>query len=1080
MIQKTLITDNEQELTAYIQKMSGEDYYRKSGDQLLLFTDQNNQADHLKNRFDTIRGLLPKIKIVGISMPVYPIYREQDPSFLGAGYSFLLMERAKIDVFYYDFHKLTAQEAGKQFRREIRYKEHVAGIMLLSAGVNRDIDRFLATVAKGDRFDIPIIGVQSGADHTPYICGNFSNGLPCDYGIAVLVFSGRGLNVYYNYDMGWKAIGKEMRVTKTTGNYCVSSIDNMPAVSIYQDYLGVEPDEFFIENVREFPFVTMRGDRQVVRTPSGFDENGNIQFIARVYEGDTLKLSYGNPKRLLDETKLYVDSMRSFGPQALFLVICENRALFLGDQASTDITGYQSFMPQLAWVRGFSAIMVDKLGGGIVNSAVLSLGMREGAPSQHDLSGSKVITPVQIKKGATPRDQRLAMFLEKTTKELEDMAIAADSANAAKSEFLSQMSHEIRTPINAILGMNEMILRESHNESILRYARNVQTAGLSLLGIISDILDFSKIEACKMEIFPYEYELASMINDLVNLIKHRAEGKGLELYVEVNPSTPHLMFGDELRIKQIITNLLTNAVKYTEKGSVTFIVDYHQENDKEVTLVISVKDTGVGIKKENISKLFDAFDRIDLNRARKIEGTGLGINITQQLLTLMDSDLKVESTYGEGSVFSFSLRQTVLDWEPIGDYSKALDKVKTRHTENTSAHFTAPEAHILVVDDAPMNLDVIRGLLKRTKIRLDTADSGAMCIEKFGQNSYDLVFLDHRMPNMDGVETLLKMKEIYGADLNGVPVISLTANAVAGAREEYLEAGFIDYLTKPVMSDELEAMLLKYLPPEKITSASYTDNQEEIPIPEWLEKVNILDIKHGVEFCGGNQEYLDALKIFRVSISSRADEIEALYQAKDIRNYTIKVHALKSMTRTIGAMELSELAASLEEAGNNGDIASIEAGTGVLLTLYRELDDVLKPFNVVSSERNTASAASAPHVRHILLVDDDTDFLSLLERWLKKDYRITTASSGSEALTFLEGEQPDLVLLDFAMPGMSGADVLKEIRENPATKNLPVVFLTGTEDRETAKSVENLYPEGFLLKSTGKSGLLTGISSFFD
>lgn len=1079
MIQKTLITNKLEELKEYMCNLKNTPEYKNSSERILLFSDQNDNCQHLKEQVALIQETLPEIKITGTTMPQDNMFFREDTQELRAGFSFLLMDRARMDIMYYDCHTMSVEEAGKNFHRELRYRDHVAGVMIFSAGLEKQIDKFLTACARKERYDIPILGVQAGATNIPYICGSDNLNTPNDCCIVALVFYGRNLHMYYNYDMGWKDIGKEMKITEIDGNYCVKSIDHMPAVSIYHEYLGVEPDQYFVENVREFPFITYRGQHKVVRTPSGYDEDGKLHFIAKINQGDTVKLSYCNPRRLMDETKYYAESMHAFGPQALFLLICENRARFLGDLSASDILVYRNFMPQLAWVRGFSAMLLDAKGGGIVNSAILSVGLREGAPRGDDLDKPQVESEQLPKQGAIPLDQRLAMFLEKTTKELEDMAIAADSANAAKSEFLSQMSHEIRTPINAVLGMNEMILRESKDDHILKYAENARIAGLSLLGIISDILDFSKIEAGKMDIIPYEYELSSTINDLVNLIQHRVEEKGLILSVVVNPDIPHVLFGDELRIKQIVTNLLTNAVKYTEKGSVTMVFDYEKTGMDEIHLLVSVKDTGIGIREENLSKLYTAFDRIDLNQARKIEGTGLGINITQQLLSLMNSKLEVSSTYGVGSVFSFSLMQKVTDWDKIGEYGEAIKKVERKRAEKKT-QFTAELAHILVVDDAPMNLEVISSLLRRTLIQIDTVESGEECIQKFGQNSYDLVFLDHRMPHMDGIETLQKMKELYGEDLRGVPVISLTANAIAGAREQYMKAGFSDYLTKPVMADELEAMIQKHLPEDKVLFIAVdneTSSEEPVILPEWLSDIHLLNVEDGIRYCGGTQEYLDALTIFAESISVRAKEIETCYQNQDWINYTIKMHALKSMTKTIGAGPLSELAASLEEAGNHEDLYAIHAGTNVLLTLYRELEPSL---SLLSNPLAQITSAGNRESHHILLVDDDSDFLALVSRWLKKDYRVSTINSGEQALKYLQTVHPDLILLDYAMPKMSGLQVLESIRQNPDTQNLPVIFLTGTDDRETVKNAERLNPKGYLLKSIGKAGLIMGIQKYFE
>ncbi|MBP5233308.1 MAG: hypothetical protein J6333_07870, partial [Planctomycetes bacterium] len=310
------------------------------------------------------------------------------------------------------------------------------------------------------------------------------------------------------------------------------------------------------------------------------------------------------------------------------------------------------------------------------------------------------------------------------SEELRAAKALAEEASRAKGDFLANMSHEIRTPINAVLGMNEMILRESNDAAITTYAANVKTAGTTLLGIINDILDFSKIESGKIEIIPVEYELALLANDLVNMIRARAEGKGLQLLLDFDPQLPRRLYGDEVRVKQIITNLLTNAVKYTEKGTVTLALHYERlaSDSDNILLQVRVKDTGAGIRPEDVGKLFAKLERLEEKRNRNVEGTGLGLSITENLLELMGSKLTVESVYGEGSTFGFALRQKVTSWEPMGDYQAAA----ARHAAATKYHekFTAPAARVLVVDDNPMNLLVFRSLVKRTLVQTDAAASG--------------------------------------------------------------------------------------------------------------------------------------------------------------------------------------------------------------------------------------------------------------------------------------------------------------------------------------------------------------------
>lgn len=410
------------------------------------------------------------------------------------------------------------------------------------------------------------------------------------------------------------------------------------------------------------------------------------------------------------------------------------------------------------------------------------------------------------------------IILRNYNRKLSIAAEAANQANEAKSNFLSTMSHDIRTPMNAIIGMNEMILRDSHDKDILMYAESIRTAGNTLLGIINDILDFSKIEAGKMELIEVDYNFISLLNDLVNMVQRKAEEKGLAFDLQVDNNIPSMMHGDEIRIKQVITNILSNAVKYTKKGKVTFSITYSKcENDDSIILHVSVKDTGIGIKKEDLDKLFVAFERIDELKNRKIEGTGLGMAIAQSFLKMMESTLQVESVYGEGSDFYFDLKQKVVKWEPVGEFESAYKRfVNDRVAYKVS--FVAPGARILVVDDSEVNLKVFVSLLNRTKMQIETADSGEACIELFRRNFYDVIFLDHMMPDKDGIETLKEMKACTDTPNQKTPVICLTANAISGMREMYMEAGFDDYLTKPIDTGKLENMLLSYLPEDLINN----------------------------------------------------------------------------------------------------------------------------------------------------------------------------------------------------------------------------------------------------------------------
>ena len=546
---------------------------------------------------------------------------------------------------------------------------------------------------------------------------------------------------------------------------------------------------------------------------------------------------------------------------------------------------------------------------------------------------------------------------KKERNELINASERAIAASEAKSSFLSNMSHEIRTPINAVLGMNEMILRECEDKNVLAYSESIRTAGNTLLGLVNDILDFSKIEAGKMEIIPVDYDLSSVINDLVNMIQTRADDKGLKLILKISTDVPKLLHGDEVRLKQIITNILTNAVKYTEEGSVTFSIGFEKIDNEpdDILLNVSVLDTGIGIKPEDMKKLFSEFDRIDEERNRKVEGTGLGMSITLRLLEMMGSTLEVESVYELGSKFSFRLKQKVVKWEELGDYATAY-KASLGTRKKYREKFRAPDAQVLVVDDTAMNLTVFESLLKKTAVKIDTASSGNEGLALSYDKKYDMIFLDHMMPEKDGIETLHELRSRSKDPNINTPAICLTANAISGAREQYLAAGFDDYLTKPIDSAKLEEMLLQYLPKEKIQdpgSETISDNnaddidemfdEDEQVLPEFLADISEIDTYAGLTNCGSVEGYISALKTYAGMIYEHAAETEKFWQTGDLQNATIKIHAMKSTSRIIGAVDIGELAQELELAGKAGDSEKVGARIDELLKRCRELGDRLKP-----------------------------------------------------------------------------------------------------------------------------------------
>lgn len=389
----------------------------------------------------------------------------------------------------------------------------------------------------------------------------------------------------------------------------------------------------------------------------------------------------------------------------------------------------------------------------------------------------------------------------------------AERANEAKSTFLAHMSHEIRTPINAVLGMNEMILRESGSSTIRDYALNIQNAGRILLSIINDILDLSKIESGQMEIVENDYHLGKLLIDIENMVTMRAEENSLALQISANARLPEMLHGDEKRIKQCIINFLTNSIKYTKEGKVTLQVDFTESGKEMIDMQVTVSDTGIGIMEDKMNLLFEPFVRLDSPKNSNVEGTGLGLSITKKLIDRMGGSLCVESVYGEGSVFSFSIPQRVVGTELLGDYKEKLQRIAEQVNEREK--FIAPQARILTVDDNRVNITVAKGLLKRLKIQFDSAMSGQECLDKIGRMHYDIILLDHMMPEMDGVDTLHQMQKMECFRQDPPVVIALTANAVMGAREGYLREGFTDYLSKPIDYGNLEEMIWKYLPKEK-------------------------------------------------------------------------------------------------------------------------------------------------------------------------------------------------------------------------------------------------------------------------
>ncbi|MCI8358778.1 MAG: response regulator [Lachnospiraceae bacterium] len=536
--------------------------------------------------------------------------------------------------------------------------------------------------------------------------------------------------------------------------------------------------------------------------------------------------------------------------------------------------------------------------------------------------------------------------LEKKNIELENAMIDARKASRARDVFLANMSHEIRTPINTMLGLNELILRESQDETIRGYALDIKQAGTILLSLVSDILDFSKLQSGKMELAEGTYDISSLLNDLINSVSIPLRKKKLRLSLDIAPDIPYKLSGDEVHLRQIIGNLLSNAVKYTQTGTVTLRLSWEKQEKDMLLLKIMVEDTGIGVKEKDIARIFETFNRLDMKASRNEEGTGLGLAVTHQLVGMMGGKLEVKSEYGKGSVFSFAIPQKIINPSPLGDFQEQYDK-SVKNSISYREKFIAPLAKILVVDDNAMNLAVAQDLLRKTKLQIDVASSGGECLEMLKRKEYHLICMDHMMPVMDGVQTLRAIRELEDNPSRNIPVIALTANAVVGAREFYLKAGFEDYLSKPIEPDKLEDMLIQYLPKELV----YLTEDEEISVENddhigGLNEEKLTDMginaANGLKYMGGSRAlYEKVLRDFREILHEKEEQLKNMLGKEDVSGYAIIVHALKGNARNVGADELAEEAFELEKKSKDGKLEEVEVQSPILFGMMRTLGENL-------------------------------------------------------------------------------------------------------------------------------------------
>jgi PAS domain S-box-containing protein len=686
----------------------------------------------------------------------------------------------------------------------------------------------------------------------------------------------------------------------------------------------------------------------------------------------------------------------------------------------------------------------------------------------------------------------------------------AETANQTKSAFLAKMSHEIRTPLNAVLGISEIELQDkSLPQNVKEAFKRIYNSGDLLLGIINDILDMSKIEAGKLELHYGEYDVPSIINDTVFLTIIKYENKPIEFLLDVDENLPSSLYGDELRIKQILNNLLSNAFKYTKKGEVELKIKAEYINN-DLTLVFRVRDTGQGMTTEQIGKLYDEYSRFNTDINKFTEGTGLGMSITQNLIHMMNGEILVESETGKGSLFTVRIPQGNTGAAAIGkEVAEKLKQFRSyleAKTKNVQiVRGLMPSGKVLVVDDIDMNLFVARGMLSPYELQIDTALGGSEAIEKIKNNEYDIVFMDHMMPGMDGIEATQEIRKL-GGEYDKLPVIALTANAVSGMKEMFLANRFNGFLSKPISPHELNEILNEWMPPEKITKRASQPSASEQTETTDADKSNdsfmdavgkISEINKEVglnQLLGDKNIYRNTLDQFHKKIIPECNHMSASLDTDDINNFTISVHAMKSMLAITGAMELSEEAYKLEMASKNNEEVhfckqNFPEFKEKLLSLHDKLSVIFPDTeekktgdadNLQKNAEKTLSAEGKPQTGKVLIVDDMEMLLYVMkEKLTVYGLQVDTALSGSEAIEKIKYDAYDIVFMDHMMPEIDGIEATHEIRKlGGKYEKLPVIALTANADSGVEEMFSANGLNGYLAKPVVKQKLEEVLKEF--
>ena len=981
MYQKTFIARDIADVRKIVENTDLKGFFSNTVASFVQIYTTRIPEDDLKDMLSLIISAFPGIKTAGISLFGASKINEEAAVIL----SFMFFHSSHIETFLFDFTEISEETGSLELNRILRSGTDLKGVALYPAGYSIGISRIIEDVSAG-LSHVPFFGSLASTHTDDFL----KTGLPyaftddtVKYGLAAVAFYGEELNIQIDACLGWKPLGKAFsahvneNIQMRVGDTCLETLDETPVKDIYKYYLDADIDGYNMMNINEFPIVLERDGIPYVRIPFFCGDNGEFYYYGDIKEGEKVQIGYGNPRELIRESELLSLRIQDFVPEAMFSFICVSRFMLLRDRYFAEIDNLTRILPQATYAHGAGEIYKYNGFGGFLSGSIVSVAMREGPitpsmPRTDFKAGQEVIL-----NSVVPLSERLVNYLEKTSLDLNDMAIKADQANKAKTQFLSRMSHEIRTPINAIIGMNEMVLRESTDPHILEYANSIANSGDMLLNIVNNILDFSKIEAGKMSPIPVDFDLFKLILDLVQIAQHYCEKKNLKFDVIVNDDMPYLLHFDVVMLKQIISNLISNAAKYTDKGTVTFSLDYEKIDDDFEYLTVHIKDTGIGVKPEDQKKLFSDFERFDEKNHRTTQGSGLGLSIVQRLLNMNDSKLEFVSEYGVGSDFYFTIKINVRDWATVSSHKSEYESeiIKNNHYHES---FKAPEANVLVVDDVDVNRFVFRSLLKNTELKITEAASGQEALDLCRQHRYDLIFMDHLMPDMDGIVTFHALREMDQEWTHTVPVIALTANAISGARQMYLDEGFIDYLSKPISPTYLESKLIQYLPEDKVRIIE-KERDEKATVNNLLQKKNMslgldelsvmpqiseVDIISGLKYCGDLATYYKALSGFVEKIPDCLDRFKLYQDLRDVEEFTILVHSIKSTSRIIGANQLSRLAELLENAGKSKDEDLISENTPLFISglsaIYEKLISALQAFRegyqVTKKESDTSQS----------------------------------------------------------------------------------------------------------------------------